>query len=124
MARVKLTEHKAKSLFYDFLGYSYSGVSVKTGEKIPVLSSKKTYVVKVDQGVKKRMKQGLVKLEIRNEKLEMAMKDLEKKGYEHFIIEEMLPHHQYFRLWLTMTFLITRLIRLRLAVYLFKKRRD
>jgi len=92
MARVKLTEHKAKSLFYDFLGYSYSGVSVKTGEKIPVLSSKKTYVVKVDQGVKKRMKQGLVKLEIRNEKLEMAMKDLEKKGYEHFIIEEMLPH--------------------------------
>ena len=94
MARVKLTEHKAKSLFYDFLGYPYSGVSLKSGDKTPVLSSKKTYVVKVDQGVKKRMKRGLVKLKVKSEKLKLAIDELEKKGYERFIIEEMLEHQQ------------------------------
>ena len=94
MARVKLTEHKAKSLLFDSLGYSYFGISVKSGEKFPILSSKKTYVVKVDQGVKKRMKQGLVKLKVESEKLKLAIDELGKKGYEQFIIEEMLEHQR------------------------------
>ena len=92
MARVKLTEHKAKSLLYDYLGYPYSGVTVKSGDKTPILSTKKTYVVKVDQGVKKRMKNGLVKLNVKSENIKLAIDQLGKKGYDRFIIEQMLPH--------------------------------
>ena len=97
MARVKLTEHKAKSLLYDLLGYSYHGVSIDRkglSQYAHTLSKDKKYVVKVDQGIKKRMKQGLVKLRVSSYELRDAIDELAKKGYDQFIIEEMLPHNQ------------------------------
>ena len=102
MPRIKLTEYKSKSLLYSKLGISYGGVSVfedSSGKFIftpplSYLSPQKEYVVKVDQGVKGRMKKGLVKLKVKSEKLKVNLNQLVAKGYSRFIVEEMLPHKQ------------------------------
>jgi len=91
MARVKLTEFRAKQILFDTLGLSYSGVSASV-DSIPRLSPQTSYVVKVDQGIKGRMKKGLVKLQITNNKLRKAIKKLSKKGYEQFIVEPMVAY--------------------------------
>ncbi len=94
MARVKLTEYKAKSLLFTEFGLPYSGVGVTSSDisALSKLSKKQEYVVKVDQGVKKRMKKGLVKLRVKQDELKSALNELEEKGYSRFIIEEMVPH--------------------------------
>ena len=56
--RVKLTEYRAKKIL---LGDSYRGISIRDGkEKIPA----GRFVAKVDQGVQKRMKQGLLVVDV------------------------------------------------------------
>ena len=57
MSRVKLTEYRAKSIL---VGDSYAGKSVRSGEVVP----EGQWVAKVDQGVKKRMKQGLLAINV------------------------------------------------------------
>ncbi len=99
MSRVKLTEYKAKQLLYTELERKYSGVSVRKNDRsyyfsspLSRLSSQKTYVVKVDQGVKGRMKKGLVYLNVMKSQLQNRLESLSQKGFTQFIIEEMLPH--------------------------------
>ena len=92
MARVKLTEYRAKKIFFQQCGLSYEGASASIGS-IPHLLSKNTYVVKVDQGIKGRMKKGLVKLQISTSKLQNAIQALSKRGYSQFIIEPMVHYN-------------------------------
>ncbi len=94
MARVKLTEHQAKSLLFKELKLPYSGIHVTSSDTSKLKSLKKNikYVVKVDQGIKKRMKKGLVMLNVVKEDIPSAIEKLSKKGYDRFIIEEMVPH--------------------------------
>jgi ATP-citrate lyase beta-subunit len=91
MARVKLTEYKAKQILFQQLELSYDGVSASV-DSIPHLSSKHIYVVKVDQGIKGRMKKGLVKLHISNDKLKNTIQSLSKKGFSQFIVEPMVSY--------------------------------
>lgn len=87
MPRVKLTEYKAKKIL---LGGGYGGYAAAAGMS-PELPEGK-YVVKVDQGIKKRMKRGLVAL---NQSAAEAPKNFnawEKQGFSNFIIEPMFPH--------------------------------
>ncbi len=97
MARVKITEHKAKRLI---LGEDYKGLSVRTGEKPKIPAG--NYVAKVDQGIKKRFKQGLVIINAKATELPKFFKTMEKKGFTQFIVEPMFPHEaseeQYFSL--------------------------
>lgn len=95
MARKRISEFRAKTLLYKELSLPYSGISVDTNslEFNPSnLNSQKTYVVKVDQGVKKRFKNNLVLLNQTTDQITNAIKLLQEKGYHRFIIEE---HHQY-----------------------------
>lgn len=91
MARVKLTEYKAKQILFKQLRREYHGASASV-DSIPHLSSKTTYVVKVDQGIKGRMKKGLVKLQISKSKIQKSIQELSKKGYDQFIIEPMVEY--------------------------------
>src|SRR5262249_51809247 len=97
MARVKMTEFRAKSLI---LGDSYNGISVRSGEKAKIPAG--SFVAKVDQGVKKRFKQGLVAINAKATELPKFFKAMEKKGFSQFIVEPMFPHdaseEQYFSL--------------------------
>src|SRR6266581_3201417 len=98
MARKKISEWKAKTLLAEELGVSYQGVSFNSTadsfDLLTKLDSTKTYVVKVDQGVKKRMKQGLIGLNKKSTELQGEIERLGKLGYTHFLIEPFLPHEQ------------------------------
>jgi succinyl-CoA synthetase beta subunit len=78
MPRKKITELKAKQIV---LGQA---------ETIPVAGKK--YVIKVDQGIKKRGKLGLLKLGVEPSQIEAAKAELAAKGFTNFILEEFLPH--------------------------------
>jgi len=91
MARVKLSEFRAKSLLVP----EYDGVSLKLDslkEDLAKLGSKTHYVIKVDQGIKKRGKQGLIRLDVPKAKAEQAVKELAERGFYRFIAEPMLTH--------------------------------
>lgn len=94
MARVKLSEYRAKKIV---VGEGYQGVQVRKGAKLP---SEGRWVAKVDQGVKKRMKQGLVAVDVSPQEAESAIAEWEKKGFSQFILEPLFPHEsseeQYF----------------------------
>lgn len=86
MARVKLTEYRAKRIL---LGEGYDGIAVHSGTVIPAGN----YVVKVDQGVKKRMKRGLVALNQDAKGVEKHAKEWQKKeGFTQFLAEPMRAH--------------------------------
>jgi len=91
MARVKVTEHKAKSL----LQSEYSGIAIHsdTIDDDIAQMDKDAYIIKVDQGIKKRGKQGLIALNVTKDTARKAVLDLAKKGdFTRFIAEPMLPH--------------------------------
>ncbi|HWO07606.1 MAG TPA: ATP citrate lyase citrate-binding domain-containing protein [Candidatus Paceibacterota bacterium] len=88
MSRVKLTEYRAKKIL---LGDAYRGVSVRAGEKTKLPASGK-WVAKVDQGIKKRMKQGLVAVDVNAAKAQRAFATWRKKGFSQFLLEPLLPH--------------------------------
>lgn len=91
MARVKLSEFRAKSLLVD----DYQGFSIRLEnltEDAKQLKSDKNYIIKVDQGVKKRGKQGLIRLDIPGTRAEAPVKELSEKGYIRFIAEPMFEH--------------------------------
>lgn len=96
MARKKLSEFTAKQLLFETLTLPYRGLSFDVtkdkNEKIEKLDPAKTYVVKVDEGVKKRMKNGLVSLDKTPQDIIGEVEKMHKKGYSHFIIEQFLPH--------------------------------
>lgn len=87
MARVKLTEFKAKRLL---LGDAYKGISF--GIDGAPEAEAGSYVVKVDQGIKKRFKQGLVALNVSAADIAKTVEPWEKKGISNFIAEPLLAH--------------------------------
>ncbi len=89
MSRKKIFEHKAKTILTsDYTGHAIS--KDKIHEKLAVVDGSKKYVLKVDQGVKGRMKKGLVKLNLTKDEVEPEIIDLSKHGYTTFVLEEML----------------------------------
>jgi succinyl-CoA synthetase beta subunit len=97
MARKKLSEFAAKKLLYDFLGFTYRGISYDSEsdsiQKIDDFTvTSKEYVLKVDEGVKKRFKQGLIKLGVDTKGIIAGIEEFQKKGFSHFIIEEYVVH--------------------------------
>lgn len=96
MARVKITEHRAKTILSQELGIPFTGLSLNNApsdiQEIKNLSANKKYVLKVDEGVKGRMKKGLVVLNKGPKELITEYEKLKKTGYTKFIIEELVPH--------------------------------
>jgi len=88
MSRVALSEFCAKKLL---VGHHYEGVSVSTGEPQRHYSEGR-YVVKVDQGVKKRHKKGLLFLNVPSNEVPSRIRNLEEKGFSHFLVE---PYHEH-----------------------------
>ncbi|HUO56516.1 MAG TPA: ATP citrate lyase citrate-binding domain-containing protein [Candidatus Paceibacterota bacterium] len=95
MSRVKISEYRAKKIV---LGESYAGVSVRAQSGAMPTSGE--WVAKVDQGVKKRFKQGLVVVDKPVGELAGAIEGWKAKGFSQFILEPFFPHkpeeEQYF----------------------------
>lgn len=94
MARVKISEYKAKQLVYKQLGFSPDFISLNSNEssKLNNLNLKKKYVVKVDQGVKGRFKKGLVSLDKSPQEVKTIIYSYKKLGFNSFLIEEFISH--------------------------------
>lgn len=93
MARVKLSEFRAKSLLSD----GYTGFALRLDsldQDIAKLNANEKYIVKVDQGIKKRGKQGLIRLNITRDTMQDAVHELAEKGFSRFIAEPMIPHDE------------------------------
>jgi succinyl-CoA synthetase beta subunit len=91
VARVKLTEFRAKSLLID----NYEGVALhlETLESdIQKITEGTTYIIKVDQGIKKRGKQGLIRLNVEKAAVATAVNELAEKGFQRFLAEPMFAH--------------------------------
>lgn len=98
MPRVKLFEHSAKKIVCERLTLPYDGVAITPQTNIDNILQKlpadKKYIVKVDQGVKKRFKRGLIVLDINKNQIKTALDDLKSEGFDYFLIEELIPHNQ------------------------------
>lgn len=90
MSRIKLNEYRAKKLL---LGDAYRGISIHTGESVKLPNSGR-FVVKVDQGVKQRMKKGLVLLDQSPRAIPLAVSKLRKRGFSQFLAEPFLRHKE------------------------------
>lgn len=95
MPRIKISEFKAKQIISPFLGIKYQGIEVNK-ENVDSVSSSlnpdKKYVLKVDQGVKKRNKSGLVAVDIKSTEIKSKVQDFLEKGYSRFLLEEFIKH--------------------------------
>jgi len=96
MARQKLSEFKAKKILSEALSLPYTGVSLTSSSRnsLQSIDPLKRYVLKVDQGIKKRMKQGLIFLDLSLENMNEKIKVLEDKGFTQFLIEEYIIHER------------------------------
>lgn len=93
MARKKITEFKAKKLLQKLVddGEGYDGLSFPN-QKLIKLDDDKKYVVKVDQGAKKRFKKNLIYLDIKKSEVDVKISVLKEKGYVNFLVEEYFVH--------------------------------
>ncbi len=104
MARQRITEFRAKTLLFARLDRPYFGIQVFSDRDIEPqlksLSPEQKYVVKVDQGVKKRMKRGLIGLNLNPQEIPAVLSDITAKGFSQFLIEPMArydgEHEKYF----------------------------
>lgn len=93
MARVKITEYRAKTLLVS--GYAGKVVrAISLDQDITNLDDAQEYIIKVDQGIKKRGKQGLIRLNVIKEQAKQAVQELIDKGFERLIAEPMVPHDE------------------------------
>lgn len=93
MSRIKLSEFAAKSLLVD----DYAGASLRIDSlesDVDKLADDESYIVKVDQGIKKRGKQGLIVLNVSKENISEAVRSLADKGFSRFVAEPMFPHEE------------------------------
>lgn len=95
MARVKISEFRAKNLLSQVLGFEYTGISVDLSKDISQLGLPQgNYVVKVDQAVKKRNKLGLVKLNRSASEVIEDLKSFGEQGYNYGLVESFFEHDQ------------------------------
>ncbi len=90
MARVKITEYRAKTIL---LGEAYTGLMARAGAGVTFPRGTR-FVAKVDQGIKKRFKQGLVVVNVSRAEALRAIGAWKRKGFERFLIEPYLAHEQ------------------------------
>jgi ATP-citrate lyase beta-subunit len=98
MARVRISEFRAKEIISRFLNLPYGGFPFDADtdhlDKLEnTFAEGHRYAVKVDQGIKKRFKQGLIKLDLSDvNSIVNSISDLRKKGFRYFLVEEFIPH--------------------------------
>lgn len=94
MARRRITEYKAKKLVLEVLGLPYQGIFFDSPTDFPKvqLDPAKKYIVKVDEGVKKRFKQGLVGLNKNPSEIVAEINRMRELGFSQFLIEEYVEH--------------------------------
>lgn len=87
MARVAITEYAAKRLCFDEKYVGFTATPLTIVEVAKALPEDFSYVVKVDVGIKKRGKQGLISINKPKDKVISAAEVFFTQGHERVIIE-------------------------------------
>jgi len=90
--RQPISEYRAKSIVNKQLGRPYPGIQVTDHKKLPKLDPKGKYVIKVDQGIKKRKQQGLITLNANPAEIKKSLHKFQKLGYTQFLVEPFLTY--------------------------------
>jgi len=98
MPRRKLSEYRAKQIVSSALEIPYTG-----WENVDGLDESGRYVVKVDQAVKKRFKNGLVGLNLSKPEVAKWIEQTKQKGFDSFIIEPFQKHDDSDERYLSLT---------------------
>jgi len=91
MARVKISEFRAKTILAQAFGFEYAGMEVDLNA-VPDAIPEGSYAVKVDQAVKKRNKLGLVKLGRNEHEVLQDLAEFREQGYNFALVEPMSQH--------------------------------
>ena len=102
MPRKKLSEYRAKSILNEALQKPLQAWEVTSGQKVD-LDDTQLYVVKVDQAVKRRFKNGLVLLRASAGDVQVWIDTCRDKGYDSFIIEPYRDHAEGDERYLSVT---------------------
>ena len=102
MARQRLSEFSSKTLVFHSLALPYSGISLTDLTQVHSIPEGQ-YVLKVDQGVKKRFLSGLVKVDIAKGDIEPILSEWMEKGYSTFLLEPYIPHDPIEEQYLSLT---------------------
>jgi succinyl-CoA synthetase beta subunit len=96
MSRQRLSEFRAKQLLAATLSRPYPGLELDAEtewrSRVAGLSRTERYVVKVDQAVKARFKQGLVALDIPHARVAAAADELFARGFRYCLVEPYMSH--------------------------------
>lgn len=94
MARQKLSEYRAKTILYIQLELPYDGIEVTPTKPLNhnKLNGHSKWVVKVDEGVKKRGHLGLMRADITANEIADCIKEWQSLGYRYFIAEPFVDH--------------------------------
>src|SRR2546423_11046267 len=99
MARIKISEYKAKQLLSELSASLREGIRYKTSDDVASiierLDKKQRFVMKVDQGVKGRFKKGLVAVDIEPHQISSYLSKWQKQGYSQFFIEPFVQHDRH-----------------------------
>jgi succinyl-CoA synthetase beta subunit len=91
MARVRLYEYDAKTLLFPECHVMRASLETSSSEIAKTFGTV-PLVVKVDQGVKKRGKQGLVAVDVKPVEAVAKMREWSDRGFSHFLIEPLMTH--------------------------------
>lgn len=91
MARVKLTEYDAKRLLFPDLPVFPASTSTNSGA-IKRFFGNLPLVVKIDQGIKKRGKKGLVAIKLSPVEVVAKIRQWSDHGYRNFLLEPVVEH--------------------------------
>jgi ATP-citrate lyase beta-subunit len=103
MARVRSVEYQAKTILGDYLGTPYRGISYIDNSPSGPMPKRGVFIVKVDDGSKKRAKRGLVHLDVPHHKITLVIQRLNKKGHKRLLVEPYIPHRKEEERYLSLT---------------------
>jgi len=97
MARVKISEYQAKTLLTHELALPWQGWRLSVPPDFSFLkqiSPGQKLVVKVDQGIKKRAKQGLLSVRITPGVIRRFVTEKSAQNFQSFLVEPFIPHNK------------------------------
>ncbi|TXH02995.1 MAG: hypothetical protein E6R05_03505 [Candidatus Moraniibacteriota bacterium] len=95
MSRQKISEFTAKTVLYPVFKLDFNGLSITAGTPVSVIAKHfgdTNLVLKVDQGVKKRGKLGLVKINLSPKEIPKITQSWAKLGWSNFLVEPVYEH--------------------------------
>lgn len=106
MSRQKTSEFSAKTALYPAFNLDFRGLAVTKNTPVSVIAKHfgdTNLVVKVDQGIKKRGKLGLVRINLKPSEVPEIIAAWAKQGWSNFLVEPVYEHDSSSERYLSLT---------------------